>query len=256
MLRRSLELVKVIEKSSWIWTTGFSAAAADEDVGRGDDPIYIHCNTRSNQPHTQLGNYFRDGRTKIDFVLVWEVRSRRKRRGKGKSEAPCEEEGAVPPEESSRSERRKAQLAQWRDKFIQNLTSVGLLMEKEETANEKKTIHFLKLSVPWDVMVYYAEELCLRAPLQVYEILARTVYGKRGLKLGPFQLPKFEIRPDELNQRQVLYQYWARWWRWYSTNHLTTSGSTLERRLRSTLPGWFLHSLAAAGSCGWNPGLC
>lgn len=32
---------------------------------------------------------------------------------------------------------------------------------------------------------------------------------------GPFQLPRFEIRPDEINQRQVLYHYWARWWKWY-----------------------------------------
>lgn len=31
---------------------------------------------------------------------------------------------------------------------------------------------------------------------------------------GPFQLPKFEIRPDELNQRQILCHYWARWWKW------------------------------------------
>uniref|UniRef100_A0A672HD48 Anoctamin n=1 Tax=Salarias fasciatus TaxID=181472 RepID=A0A672HD48_SALFA len=211
----------------------------------------------------------------LDFVLVWEIRSRRKRR----------------------SERRKAQLAQWREKFVENLESVGLLMEKE-TANEKKTIHFLKLHAPWDVLVFYAEELCLRAPLQaqphldlntsarvlsrlcipnvmkesvpnrpldyytcafrnskmnrflgcenretyfnntqrqrVYEILARAVYGKRKraevgverlvnegaysaafpLHEGPFELPKYEISPDELNQRQVLYYYWARWWKW------------------------------------------
>uniref|UniRef100_I3JH94 Anoctamin n=1 Tax=Oreochromis niloticus TaxID=8128 RepID=I3JH94_ORENI len=192
-----------------------------------------------------------------------------------------------------------AQLAQWREKFVQNLESVGLVMEKE-TANEKKTIHFLKISAPWDVLVCYAEELCLRAPLQaqqhldlntsarvlsklcipnvmtesvpnrpldyytcafrkskmsrflgwedqdtyftntqrhrvVYEILARTAYGKRKkaevgvdrllnegaytaafpLHEGPFQLPKHEVKPDELNQRQVLYYYWARWCKWY-----------------------------------------
>lgn len=135
----------------------------------------------------------------LDFVLVWEIRSRRKRRGKGKVSG--EEGEAVPTEENSRSERRKAQLAQWREKFVQNLESAGLLMEKvlqisvksidfinkfellylfinnvsmlpvlslqEETANEKKTIHFLKLSAPWDVLVCYAEELCVRAPLQV-----------------------------------------------------------------------------------------
>ncbi|XP_044208094.1 anoctamin-7 isoform X1 [Thunnus albacares] len=280
-----------------------SAIACDEDAdGDDNDPIDIHFNTRSTQPLPQLGNYFTDGRTKIDFVLVWEVRSRRKRRGKGKDrgEVTGEDGEAVPTEENSRSERRKAKLAQWREKFVQNLECAGLLMEKEETANEKKTIHFLKLSAPWDVMVYHAEELCLRAPLQaqphhdlntsarvlsrlcipnamtesvpnrpldyytcafrkskmnrflgcdnhetyftntqrhrvVYEILARTVYGKRKraevgvdrlvnegaytaafpLHEGPFQLPRYEIRPDELNQRQVLHYYWSRWCKWY-----------------------------------------
>uniref|UniRef100_A0A3Q0S5D4 Anoctamin n=1 Tax=Amphilophus citrinellus TaxID=61819 RepID=A0A3Q0S5D4_AMPCI len=264
----------------------------------GDNSIYMHSITTSKQPVRQLGNYFRDGQTKI-FVLVWEIRSRRKRREKGKTMAPGVEGEAVPTEESSRSERRKAQLSQWREKFVQNLESVGLLMEKEETSNEKKTIHFLKISAPWDVLVCYAEELCLRAPLQaqphldlntsarvlsklcvpnvmtesvpnrpldyytcafrkskmsflgcedhetyftntqrhrvVYEILARTAYGKRKkaevgvdrllnegaytaafpLHEGPFQLPKHEVRPDELNQRQVLYYYWARWCKWY-----------------------------------------
>ncbi|XP_040049243.2 anoctamin-7 isoform X2 [Gasterosteus aculeatus] len=274
--------------------------AAVDEVGDDDDPMYSRCNARSNQPVPQLGNYFRDGRTKIDFVLVWEIRSRRKKRGKTKSRGNAEGAEAAPAEENNRSERRKAQLAQWREKFVQNLESAGLLMEKEETANEKKTIHFLKLSAPWEVLLYYAEELCLRAPLQaqanldlntsalvlkrlcipnammesvpnrpldyytcafrkskmnrflgcndqqsfftnaqrhrvVYEILARTVYGRRKraevgvdrlvnegvytaafpLHEGPFQLPKHEIRPDELNQRQILYHYWARWWKWY-----------------------------------------
>ena len=32
---------------------------------------------------------------------------------------------------------------------------------------------------------------------------------------GPFELPDYEVRPDELNQRQVLFHYWARWSRWY-----------------------------------------
>lgn len=66
---------------------------------------------------------------RLDFVLVWEIRSRRKRRGKGK--AAGEEEGQAEVKvENSRSERRKAQMAQWREKFVQNLESAGLLMEK------------------------------------------------------------------------------------------------------------------------------
>lgn len=125
-------------------------------------------------------------------MLVWEVRSRRKRRAKGNSEVSSA--GGEPSEGTSRSELRKAQLAQWRDKFVQNLESAGLLLEKvgylwlclchllnmsapmycmclsslqEKTASEKTTVHFLKVSAPWDVLVYYAEELCQRAPLQV-----------------------------------------------------------------------------------------
>uniref|UniRef100_A0A8C7UA91 Anoctamin n=1 Tax=Oncorhynchus mykiss TaxID=8022 RepID=A0A8C7UA91_ONCMY len=208
-----------------------------------------------------------------DFVLVWEVKPRK---------------------------HRSRWRARWRNKFTQNLQNAGILLEKVETASEKKTIHYLNLSAPWDVLVYYAEELILRAPLQaqpnpnfntsdrilrklyipnlmaeslpnrpldyytcafrkskmekflgcenhdtyftntqrhriVYELLARTVYGKRKraevgvarllnegaytaafpLHEGPFELPEYEVHPDELNQRQVLFQYWARWSKWY-----------------------------------------
>lgn len=134
--------------------------AANDD----DDPIYVHCEQTASAPVHHTGNYFRDGQTKIDFVLVWEVKVRRKRRSRGQAEAS--EGAAEPAQEESRSERRKAQLARWRDKFILNLQTAGLLMEKEESSSVKKTIHYLKLHAPWDVLVYYAEELCLRAPLQ------------------------------------------------------------------------------------------
>uniref|UniRef100_A0A8C1GFE2 Anoctamin n=1 Tax=Cyprinus carpio TaxID=7962 RepID=A0A8C1GFE2_CYPCA len=262
--------------------------------------MYVHCEQTSSPPVHPSGNYFRDGQTKIDFVLVWEVKVRRKRRSRGQSQGEAAEEAVEAAQEESRSERRKAQLAQWRDKFIQNLQSAGLLMEKEESSSVKKAIHYLKLHAPWDVLVYYAEELCLRAPLQaqpqpdfntsaqvlqklwvpnimkdsvpnrpvdyytcafrkskmekflgsddrenyftntqrhriVYEILARTVYGRRKraevgvarllnegaftgafpLHEGPFELPGCDMQPDKLNKRQVLYHYWSNWLKWY-----------------------------------------
>uniref|UniRef100_A0A8C4AA98 Anoctamin n=1 Tax=Denticeps clupeoides TaxID=299321 RepID=A0A8C4AA98_9TELE len=69
----------------------------------------------------------------------------------------------------------------------------------------------------------------------VYEILARTVYGKRKraevgvarllsegvftaaypLHEGPFEAADHEVSPEVLNPRQVLFQYWARWTKWY-----------------------------------------
>uniref|UniRef100_H3CZZ3 Anoctamin n=1 Tax=Tetraodon nigroviridis TaxID=99883 RepID=H3CZZ3_TETNG len=68
-----------------------------------------------------------------------------------------------------------------------------------------------------------------------YEILTRTSYGKRRraqvgvdrllnegvftttfpLHEGSFRLPQCEIHPEELNRRQILYQYWARWRNWH-----------------------------------------
>ncbi|XP_069040094.1 anoctamin-7 isoform X2 [Lepisosteus oculatus] len=267
-----------------------------------DDPIYIHCERpRLQSPHPR-GNYFKDGKTKIDFVLVWEVKtpSQRKRRARGRYQDLAR---AAPEREADgegRADRKRAQHQRWRDKFVRNLQSSGLLLETEETVIERKTIHYLKLSAPWEVLVYYAEELCLRAPLQaqpnpdhntsdrilrklcvpnvmaetvpskpvdyytcafrrskmsrflgsedrdsyfsstqrhriVAEVLARTAYGKRRraevgmerllsegaytaafpLHEGSFELPEYEVPPERLNPRQVLYQYWARWSKWY-----------------------------------------
>uniref|UniRef100_A0A8C4AE58 Anoctamin n=1 Tax=Denticeps clupeoides TaxID=299321 RepID=A0A8C4AE58_9TELE len=235
-------------------------------------------------------------------VLVWEVKTSRKRRSRGMS-------GSEVETGQSRSEKKRAYQASLREKFIHNLESAGLIHPvssvsfclQEEAASAKKTIHYLKLSAPWDMMVYYAEELCLRAPLQVewpnpdfntsarvlqklhvpnvmsqsvpnrpvdyytcafrkskmekflgsenhdtyftntqrhrvvYEILARTVYGKRKraevgvarllsegvftaaypLHEGPFEAADHEVSPEVLNPRQVLFQYWARWTKWY-----------------------------------------
>ncbi|XP_028849870.1 anoctamin-7-like isoform X3 [Denticeps clupeoides] len=270
----------------------YLTAAADDDDD--NDPIYTHNYSVPSAPPAQpKGNLFRDGKTKIDFVLVWEVKTSRKRRSRGMS-------GSEVETGQSRSEKKRAYQASLREKFIHNLESAGLQMEKEEAASAKKTIHYLKLSAPWDMMVYYAEELCLRAPLQaqpnpdfntsarvlqklhvpnvmsqsvpnrpvdyytcafrkskmekflgsenhdtyftntqrhrvVYEILARTVYGKRKraevgvarllsegvftaaypLHEGPFEAADHEVSPEVLNPRQVLFQYWARWTKWY-----------------------------------------
>ncbi|XP_023687155.1 anoctamin-7 isoform X1 [Paramormyrops kingsleyae] len=273
-------------------------AATHED--EYEEPLYIQCDKNDSLPPHPHGNYFRDGRTKIDFVLVWEVRSQRKRRSRAKGCGKSVGDTEAGAEEGGRSERHKAQLDQWRDKFIRNLQNARLFLEKEETVIEKKTIHYLKLSAPRDVLVYYAEELCLRAPLQaqpnpdhntsdqmikklclpnimaeyvpnkpvnyytcafrkskmdkflgsenhgtyftntqrqriVYEILSRTAYGKRKwaevgvarllnegaltaafpLHEGPFDRPEHEFLPEELNQRQVLFHYWAHWSKWY-----------------------------------------
>nr|XP_033778364.1 anoctamin-7-like [Geotrypetes seraphini] len=129
---------------------GFCTAGFDED---DDDPIYIHCDDYG---LSSKANYFRDGKTKIDFVLVWEEKKRplKRRRVRHAYKGLDKESRTGGTQEA------------WRRKFLKNLCKAGLLMEKEETVSERKTIHYLKLNAPWDVLVYYAEELCMRAPLQ------------------------------------------------------------------------------------------
>uniref|UniRef100_A0A8C3SPD3 Anoctamin n=1 Tax=Chelydra serpentina TaxID=8475 RepID=A0A8C3SPD3_CHESE len=92
-----------------------------------------------------------------DFVLVWEEKVRPPKKRRGKLAAP-----------KARDDRPGGHREHWKSKFLNNLRDAGplLLPPQEETPSERKTIHYLKLSAPWDVLVYYAEELCMRAPLQ------------------------------------------------------------------------------------------
>ncbi|XP_007570708.1 anoctamin-7 [Poecilia formosa] len=93
---------------------------------------------------TRDRNVFSDGKTRIDFVLVWE-----ELRG-------VNENGAT---------QRK-----WREQFLRRLKQVGLLQEQRVVSQVKKRIHFILLSAPWNLLCYYAEEISLRAPLQVVNI--------------------------------------------------------------------------------------
>uniref|UniRef100_A0A8C8VLZ7 Anoctamin n=1 Tax=Pelusios castaneus TaxID=367368 RepID=A0A8C8VLZ7_9SAUR len=235
-------------------------------------------------------NVFSDGRTKIDFVLVWEADSQ-------------EQEGQT-EEASAESKRPRQQRASdvhrtWRKKFLNKLQAAGLCIEKHVAQNEKKAVHYVLLNAPWSVLCYYAEDLRLRLPLQalpnqasnwsdrvakrlripnilyeevpnvpldyytchfkanklawflgsndkntffsstqrhriLYEILATTPYGhlKEGqigvdrllsedvftaafpLHDGPFEVPSGGLAPHSLNERQVLFQSWARWKKW------------------------------------------
>ncbi|XP_020637693.3 anoctamin-7 isoform X2 [Pogona vitticeps] len=272
-------------------SSSFDMGGSDDD----EDPIYIDGTGGydSASDWTARDNYFRDGKTKIDFVLVWEEKVRPSKKRQSKQHHERSRTGDNWEQPLSRHER-------WRRKFLKNLHNAGLLLEKEETLSERKTIHYLKLSAPWEVLMYYAEELCMRAPLQahpnpdrnrsadllqklhipnvmeqwvpnkpmdyytcafrkskldkflgsdlhdsyftntqrhriVYEILARTLYGKRKhaeigidrllnegvysaafpLHEGPFELPEYNVPGEELNPRQILFSFWAQWRCWY-----------------------------------------
>ncbi|XP_003740347.1 anoctamin-7 [Galendromus occidentalis] len=226
-------------------------------------------------------NVFRDGTTKIDYVLVYE-----------ESEQTKLQEG-----------RKYRRVEEWREFFLQNLAKAGLVFETETVVvtSETKQLQFVKLSAPWGVLVDYAEALCFRAPLQlhsnkketswtekamrclrvpnifeqdvpnlpadfytcpfkkaklerfldsdnheeyftttqririVHEILQKTQFGRRRkahigidrlleesafsaaypLHEGEYRPPD-DLLPREYSKRQILYEYWVRWGRWYN----------------------------------------
>ncbi|XP_054884751.1 anoctamin-7-like isoform X2 [Poeciliopsis prolifica] len=90
-------------------------------------------------------NVFRDGRTRIDFVLVWEELRGVNENGPGDV----------------------AIQKKWREQFLSRLRQVGLLQERRDVFKAKKRIRFVLLSAPWRVLCYYAEEINLKVPLEV-----------------------------------------------------------------------------------------
>ncbi|CAL9684906.1 unnamed protein product [Knipowitschia caucasica] len=97
----------------------------------------------TNQTEFVDQNVFSDGCTKVDFVLVWE------------------ESLDLQREEPNAAHRK------WRKSFLSRLRHTGLLMEKREVEQLKSRLCFLLLSAPWSLLCYYAEEIGLRAPLQM-----------------------------------------------------------------------------------------
>ncbi|RWS30402.1 anoctamin-7-like isoform X9, partial [Leptotrombidium deliense] len=237
------------------------------------------------------GVHFRQSHKKIDYVLVYE-------------ENLNSEESIIDEITAIARHRHPEKFPEYRNKFITNLQKMGLEMEEEiltaksshsGTGDKTTKIHFIKISAPWHVLVNYAEELSMRAPLQAhhsheedwsqklfkacklpnflyqnvpnrpityytcsfkkskinrflghenpetfftdtqriritYEILKNTLYGKRknaqigidrlveegvysaafALHDGPYHCNKTND-PFQMNKRQILHTYWARW---------------------------------------------
>ncbi|XP_041665292.1 anoctamin-7 isoform X2 [Cheilinus undulatus] len=91
-------------------------------------------------------NVFSDGVSRVDFVLVWE-----------EPRFPQDEEDS----DDSQDQKKK------REKFLSKVKKSGVHSEQREVLQTKTRICYVLLSAPWSVLCYYAEEISLRAPLQV-----------------------------------------------------------------------------------------
>ncbi|XP_047474777.1 anoctamin-7-like isoform X1 [Penaeus chinensis] len=147
----------------------------DLDFQHGDGDSWrssggLGANRNASRPQEDATTFFRDGRRRIDYVLVYEDSGGASRRTKEEREKSL---GRT----LSASEKRTFKHESWRQRFMNSLMKAGLHMEEETEVSGKKTIYFIKLSAPWAVLCHFAEELNMRAPLQerhsgvVFELL-------------------------------------------------------------------------------------
>uniref|UniRef100_T1HAX3 Anoctamin n=1 Tax=Rhodnius prolixus TaxID=13249 RepID=T1HAX3_RHOPR len=113
-------------------------------------------------------SFFRDGRRKVDFVMVYEgnvdILDRNTERRYSISSGT-----SSGPHVIGILDKKAAKQIQQRQRFMANLIKAGLDMEEEivESAN-RKIVCFIKLHATWPTLCHYAEELNMRAPLQAH----------------------------------------------------------------------------------------
>ena len=99
-----------------------------------------------------------------DFIIVHEEPrlSDKEFQKREKEDQELREKGL--PNEAREEERQQDT---WRKKYLHNIQRAGLEIEEDIVESEKKIITYYKLHAPWNALIFYAEELNFRAPLQV-----------------------------------------------------------------------------------------
>ncbi|XP_049779598.1 anoctamin-7-like isoform X7 [Schistocerca gregaria] len=159
--------------------TGVAARGSVEDSGSGDCEGGLDAPGGSSAAGPgaappQAGTFFRDGRRRIDFVLVYEESGGGggggSRGGGSRSTLGSGDPVMAAHHGSAAAAKRSSRRELWRQRFMGNLQRSGLHMEEElvETQTSRKTLCFIKLHATWSVLCHYAEELNMRAPLQAH----------------------------------------------------------------------------------------
>ncbi|XP_068810871.1 anoctamin-7 isoform X9 [Struthio camelus] len=197
-------------------------------------------------------NVFSDGHTKIDFVLVWETVPREHIKQKDSSENKgLRERSAI----IHRTWRKKFldkllaagihmekalpnQASNWSDRVLGRLGIPNMMAEEVPNLPlDYYTCQFKVNKLKWFLGSDKQDTFFSTTQRQqiLYEILATTQYGHSKerevgvdwllsenvftaafpLHDGPFKVPPEEPAPSSLNQRQILFRYWASWRKWY-----------------------------------------
>ncbi|KAM9815133.1 anoctamin-3 isoform 4-T4 [Syngnathus typhle] len=114
---------------------------------------------KSRNPSDASGLFFRDGKKRIDYILVY---------------------------------RKSSPLVEKRCTFEKNLRAQGLMLEKEPSLTNND-IMFVKVHTPWDTLCKYAEQMNIRMPFSRFHLRCRQI--KSWLPRNPMKLDK-EALPD------------------------------------------------------------
>ena len=100
-----------------------------------------------------------------DFIVVHEEECLTEKQQQKKEKERQERRASnLPPTEEDAAEQQQAA---WRKKFLETIQRVGVQIEEDVVEREKKVVTYHKLHAPWSTLTFYAEELGLKAPLQV-----------------------------------------------------------------------------------------
>ncbi|XP_063869626.1 anoctamin-7-like isoform X3 [Scylla paramamosain] len=162
--RKWLELGEAVLKEVWSDARDYLQTNINPKHGGGDSDSWGSTGGQGGrsqqQPQTNqqedASTFFRDGRRRIDYVLVYEDAEGGARKNQEREKTLIR----------TVSEKRIKKHETWREKFMTSLMKAGLHMEEETEIAGKKVIYFIKLSAPFSVLCRYAEELNMRAPLQ------------------------------------------------------------------------------------------
>ncbi|XP_071945717.1 anoctamin-7-like isoform X1 [Antedon mediterranea] len=140
--------------------TDDTSSLANKDFLKNTDdegPLDFNTKQRNDDP----GTYFTDGQRKIDFVLVTEEEKLTEKQQQKKDKEKREQIEAGEEDVDVLHDK-------WKKKFLHHLSRAGLEMEEDVVESEKKIVTYTKLHAPWSVLVFYAEELSFKSPLQAH----------------------------------------------------------------------------------------
>ncbi|CAF0838974.1 unnamed protein product [Rotaria sp. Silwood1] len=142
-----------------------AVAAANELAEKNDDPDMQMSETVHIQLLDDCYNCFNDGKTKIDYILVYEDK-----RTTTTDELVISLSTTMNNDENEKLalalQKQKDRRRLFKRRFLSNLSKIGLLMETEVRESDRSFVYFIKIHIPWLLLLKYAEDLNFRVPIR------------------------------------------------------------------------------------------